>query len=213
MTMAKGLTNAAIPMGAVAFSDDIYQTVMNATPGAAVEFFHGYTYSGHPVACAAASPLSTYTGTRACSSAPPGSPSPSRYRVFAARSADRRDLRGYGMLGAVDLAPAEKPGQRGYQVMLDIFEAGMLTASSAIASFSRRLSSSMTATSTRSKHLAQGADAALNEPVSASVGVLAIDLGRRLSYPSGHEGATIVNGLHQGTRADVLDEAFDERAP
>jgi len=53
MTMAKGLTNAAIPMGPSPSVDDIYQTVMNATPGAAVEFFHGYTYSGHPVACAA----------------------------------------------------------------------------------------------------------------------------------------------------------------
>ncbi|MFN6999973.1 MAG: aminotransferase class III-fold pyridoxal phosphate-dependent enzyme, partial [Elioraea tepidiphila] len=53
MTMAKGLTNAAVPMGAVACADAVYDTVVNGVPGG-IEFFHGYTYSGHPLACAAA---------------------------------------------------------------------------------------------------------------------------------------------------------------
>ncbi|MBT7942346.1 MAG: aminotransferase class III-fold pyridoxal phosphate-dependent enzyme, partial [Alphaproteobacteria bacterium] len=48
MTMAKALTNGAQPMGAVAVKDEIYDTVMDAAPDGAVEFFHGYTYSGHP---------------------------------------------------------------------------------------------------------------------------------------------------------------------
>jgi len=52
LTVAKGLTNAAVPMGATAVSGTIYDTVVNATPKG-IEFFHGYTYSGHPLAAAA----------------------------------------------------------------------------------------------------------------------------------------------------------------
>jgi beta-alanine--pyruvate transaminase len=55
LNVAKQLTNGAIPMGAVIVSDDIYDTYMNNTPAAhGIELPHGYTYSGHPVACAAA---------------------------------------------------------------------------------------------------------------------------------------------------------------
>jgi beta-alanine--pyruvate transaminase len=53
MTMAKGLTNAAVPMGAVACHDNIYHTIVDGAP-AGIELFHGYTYSGHPLAAAAA---------------------------------------------------------------------------------------------------------------------------------------------------------------
>ena len=52
ITMAKAINNGTVPMGAVAAQSDIYDTFMNAGPG--VEFFHGYTYSGHPLAVAAA---------------------------------------------------------------------------------------------------------------------------------------------------------------
>ena len=53
MTMAKALTNAAMPMGAVAASTRIHDAIVDAAPDGAIEFFHGYTYSGHPAACAA----------------------------------------------------------------------------------------------------------------------------------------------------------------
>ena len=53
MTMAKALTNGAQPMGAVAICERIHDTIMGAAPEGAIEFFHGYTYSGHPAACAA----------------------------------------------------------------------------------------------------------------------------------------------------------------
>ncbi len=53
MTMAKALTNGSIPMGAVAVKDEIYDAVVDFAPDGAIEFFHGYTYSGHPAACAA----------------------------------------------------------------------------------------------------------------------------------------------------------------
>ena len=45
ITMAKALTNGAIPMGGVAVTDEIYETVTNAAPENAIEFFHGYTSS------------------------------------------------------------------------------------------------------------------------------------------------------------------------
>ena len=54
MNVAKQVTNGAVPMGAVIASSEIYDTFMNqALPEHAVEFSHGYTYSAHPVACAA----------------------------------------------------------------------------------------------------------------------------------------------------------------
>jgi beta-alanine--pyruvate transaminase len=53
MTMAKALTNGNQPMGAVAVDDRVYDTICDASPEGAIEFFHGYTYSGHPAACAA----------------------------------------------------------------------------------------------------------------------------------------------------------------
>ncbi|RJG06729.1 aspartate aminotransferase family protein [Noviherbaspirillum cavernae] len=53
ITCAKGLTNAAVPMGAVIVRQDIHDAFMDASPEGAIEFFHGYTYTGHPLASAA----------------------------------------------------------------------------------------------------------------------------------------------------------------
>ena len=53
MTLAKALTNAAQPMGAIVVNRDVYDTIINAAPEKSIELFHGYTYSGHPAACAA----------------------------------------------------------------------------------------------------------------------------------------------------------------
>jgi beta-alanine--pyruvate transaminase len=54
ITCAKGLTNAAVPMGAVIVRQEIHDAFMAAAPENTIEFFHGYTYSGHPLAAAAA---------------------------------------------------------------------------------------------------------------------------------------------------------------
>jgi beta-alanine--pyruvate transaminase len=53
MATAKGLTGAVIPAGAVLAQNEIYDSIMNAAPANTIEFFHGYTYSAHPTACAA----------------------------------------------------------------------------------------------------------------------------------------------------------------
>ena len=61
ITLAKATTNGVVPMGVVACNDSIYDAVMDASPTGAVELFHGYTYSGIPVAVAAALACLLYT--------------------------------------------------------------------------------------------------------------------------------------------------------
>jgi beta-alanine--pyruvate transaminase len=70
MTTAKGLTNGVIPMGAVLTTGEVHDAFMNG-PEHMIELFHGYTYSGNPIASAAGSPRWTPTSRgRACSNAP-----------------------------------------------------------------------------------------------------------------------------------------------
>jgi beta-alanine--pyruvate transaminase len=127
MTMAKAISNGSIPMAAVAVREDIQQTILDASPPNTVEFFHGYTYSAHPVACAAAlATLKIYreedTFARVRALAP----------AFLAQVAALRDIpfvtdtRGYGLLGAVDLEPEGAPGARGFKLLCKAFEAGLV---------------------------------------------------------------------------------------
>ena len=127
MTMAKAITNGCIPMAAIAVQEEIQQTILDAAPANTVEFFHGYTYSAHPVACAAAlATLKIYreedTFARVRTLGP----------AFLEQIGAFRDLpyitdtRGFGLLGAVDLEPQGKPGDRGFKVLCKAFEAGLL---------------------------------------------------------------------------------------
>jgi beta-alanine--pyruvate transaminase len=127
MTMAKAITNGSIPMAAVAVREDIQQTILDASPPNTVEFFHGYTYSAHPVACAAA--LATLKIFREENTfARVGELAP----AFLEQIGSFKDLpgvtdtRGFGLLGAVDLAPDGAPGQRGFKVLCKAFEAGLV---------------------------------------------------------------------------------------
>jgi beta-alanine--pyruvate transaminase len=127
ITMAKGLTNGAVPMGAVAASDQIYDTFMQGPEGA-IELFHGYTYSAHPVACAAGiatQQIYRREGllTRANDVA--------GYWADGVHSLKGLphviDLRNLGLIGAVELAPIPgKPGLRGYNTFVRAFEKGLL---------------------------------------------------------------------------------------
>jgi beta-alanine--pyruvate transaminase len=127
MTMAKAISNGSIPMAAIAVREDIQQTILDASPPNTVEFFHGYTYSAHPVACAAAlATLKIYreedTFSRVRDLAP----------AFLEQIATFRDIpyvtdtRGYGLLGAVDLEPQGAPGARGFKILCKAFEAGLV---------------------------------------------------------------------------------------
>jgi beta-alanine--pyruvate transaminase len=126
MTMAKALTNGAQPMAAVAVSKKIYDTIINAAPEHAIELFHGYTYSGHPAACAAGlATLDIYEKEKLFDRAAEMSP----YfleSVFALSDLPAiTDIRGYGMIAGFDVAPAGGPGVRGYEAQKRLFAAGL----------------------------------------------------------------------------------------
>ncbi len=123
ITMAKALTNGAIPMGAVAARDEIYETITNASPESAIEFFHGYTYSAHPAACAAGlATLQIYEDEGLYER----SAALSDYFLDAVWSLKDlpvvRDLRGYGMMAGIEVWPEEgKPGMRGNALQKQMF--------------------------------------------------------------------------------------------
>ncbi|WP_226818811.1 aspartate aminotransferase family protein [Acidithiobacillus montserratensis] len=127
LTTAKGLTNAAVPMGAVFVSDNIYQSIMtNAQEG--IELFHGYTYSGHPLACAAAmATLDIHEKegllTRGREIAP--------YFENALHSLRDlplvTDIRNIGMMGAIEMQSlSEHIGARGMAALQKAFDRGLL---------------------------------------------------------------------------------------
>ncbi len=127
MTAAKGLTNGALPMGAVFSQRKIYEAFMQG-PENTIELFHGYTYSAHPVACAAAiATLDVYAKegllTRAASLSPQW-----ENAVHSLRGLPHViDIRNYGLIGAVELEPrAGKPAARGFEVFLKCFERGVM---------------------------------------------------------------------------------------
>ena len=126
MTMAKALTNGAQPMGAIAVKDEIYDTIVNSAPEGAIEFFHGYTYSAHPAACAAGIAAQTiYQDEKLFDRAA----ELSEYfldAVYALQDIELiTDIRGYGMLTGIDVAPGAVPGLRGTKIQKQMFANGM----------------------------------------------------------------------------------------
>jgi beta-alanine--pyruvate transaminase len=128
ITLAKGLTNGCVPMGAVVASKGIYDAFMQG-PATAIEFFHGYTYSAHPVACAAAlASLYIYQHegllTRAKELA-----SHWENAAHALRGAPHViDVRNYGLIGGIELqAVPGRPITRAYELFLKCYERGVLT--------------------------------------------------------------------------------------
>jgi beta-alanine--pyruvate transaminase len=125
-TTAKGLTNATVPMGAVFIRDSIYESFMQGPEG--IEIFHGYTYSGHPLACAAGiATLDVYEEegllTRAAGLAKHWEDG-----LHAFKGAPHVvDIRNCGLMGAIELEPRPgAPGKRAYEVFVKAFEAGVL---------------------------------------------------------------------------------------
>ncbi|WP_330114663.1 aspartate aminotransferase family protein [Pseudomonas sp. JS3066] len=122
ITCAKGLTNGAIPMGAVFVAETIYQAFMQG-PESAIEFFHGYTYSGHPVACAAAlATLDIYQGEGLFERAVALEGYWQDALLSLRDLPNVIDIRAVGLVGSVQLAPgAEGVGKRGFQVFEQCF--------------------------------------------------------------------------------------------
>jgi beta-alanine--pyruvate transaminase len=127
MTMAKGLTNAAVPMGAVATSNEVYNTIVDGMP-AGIELFHGYTYSGHPLASAAA--IATLDLHRS-EDLPGRALAMEPYFEDAAHAMRDTpgvvDVRNLGLVAGVELEPrAGKPGARAMEVFRTCFDRGVL---------------------------------------------------------------------------------------
>jgi beta-alanine--pyruvate transaminase len=127
LTMAKAITNAAVPMGAVAASREIYDTIVDAAD-APIELFHGYTSSGHPLACAAAlATLDTFREEglfeRAARLAPYWEDA-----LHSLRGAPHViDIRNLGLIGGIELEPRPgAPTQRALDVNRACFDAGLL---------------------------------------------------------------------------------------
>ncbi len=126
MTMAKGITNGAQPMGAVAISERIHDTIMGAAADGAIEFFHGYTYSGHPAPCAAGlATLDIYKNEGLFERGAALSP----YFLDALWSLKDvsvvSDIRGYGLLAAIDVHADGAPGKRGHALQKQLFDNGL----------------------------------------------------------------------------------------
>ena len=126
MTTAKGLTNGTIPMGAVFTRKFIHDAFMDAPAG--IELFHGYTYTGHPVACAAAlATLEVFAEERLLERAKAIQP----YWEDAVHSLKGLpnviDIRTIGLVAGIELAPRPgAPGARAYAAFKKAFADGVL---------------------------------------------------------------------------------------
>ena len=127
ITMAKGLTNAAVPMGAVAVARGVHDAIVEGAPDG-IEFFHGYTYSGHPLAAAAGlATLDLYKAEGLFERAA----SLSGYWADAVHSLKGKrhviDLRNIGLVAGVELEPRPgAPGKRATELFHAAFDTGLL---------------------------------------------------------------------------------------
>jgi beta-alanine--pyruvate transaminase len=128
MTTAKGITNATVPMSAVFTSETVYKTLIEATPEGGIELAHGYTYSSHPLATAAAlATLDVYRDEGLFDRAK----GLSGYWEDAIHSLKGTrhviDLRNIGLVGAIELEPrAGAPLKRAYDVFTRCYADGVL---------------------------------------------------------------------------------------
>jgi beta-alanine--pyruvate transaminase len=128
ITLAKGINNASIPLGAVAVKRALYDTVVNAANPQSIELFHGYTYSAHPVAAAATiAALDLYEREGLFERARSLS-AQFEQAAHALRDAPHvRDIRNLGLVAGIELEPRQgSPGSRAYEVFLGCLERGVL---------------------------------------------------------------------------------------
>ena len=126
-TMAKGLTSGYVPMGAVAADNKIYDTFMSESTGG-IELFHGYTYTAHPLACAAAmATLQVYEEESLFQRAADLSPHLEDAIHSLKDLPNVIDIRNIGLVGAIELAPRDgAPGARGMEACIKAYEAGLM---------------------------------------------------------------------------------------
>ena len=126
MTVAKGITNATVPMGAVFVRKGIYEAFMKGPDG--IELFHGYTYSGHPLAAAAGLATIKLYQDEGLFERAAGLAGYWQDAIHSLRGQPHViDLRNIGLVGGIELEPrAGKPGAKAYDIFVDCFENGLL---------------------------------------------------------------------------------------
>ena len=126
LTMAKAITNGVVPLGAVASREHIFDTMVDAAPNGAIEFFHGYTYSGIPCSVAAGLAMQEIFEKEDLINR---SKEMSPYfldSLFTLKDIDGiTDIRGYGMMGGIDIHMDERPGKAGYECFKSLFASGL----------------------------------------------------------------------------------------
>lgn len=125
ITFAKGITSGAVPLGGVIVKKEIHETFMTAQ-AAGMEFFHGYTYSGHPLACAAGiAALDTYEEEHLFSR--PEISAHFENGVHSLKGLPHVvDCRNLGLIGAIELTPRPgAPNERGYEVFEKCWDRGV----------------------------------------------------------------------------------------
>jgi beta-alanine--pyruvate transaminase len=127
ITAAKGITNGCVPMGAVFVQQAIHDAFMHG-PAHAIEFFHGYTYSGHPLACAAGlAALETYADDGLLTRASALHDTLGQALHGLRELPHVVDIRHFGLVGGIELASRPgAPGQRAFDVFLDCFAQGVM---------------------------------------------------------------------------------------
>lgn len=127
ITTAKGITNGVVPMGAVLVRKEIYDAFMHG-PEHAIEFFHGYTYSGHPVAAAAGlATLDVYEEEGLFERARENETIFEEALHSFNGTEKVIDIRNIGLMGAIELEPREnEPGARGYEIHKQCFAEGLI---------------------------------------------------------------------------------------
>ncbi len=129
MTTAKNLTSGTVPMGAVMARKPIYETITEAGGAEkAIELFHGYTYTGHPLACAAAlAALDVFRDEKLYERAASLAPQFEEALHGLRDCPNVKDIRNIGLMGAVELTSREgAPGTRAYDAMVKAFEMGLV---------------------------------------------------------------------------------------
>lgn len=129
MTMAKGITNGTVPMGAVVSKGDIYNTFMeNGGPEYMLEFPHGYTYSGHPVACAAAiAALDLFEKEKMSEKVAAMSPYFEEQIHNLKGLKHIADIRNFGLAGALEIESfnGNEPAKRPFEIFRRCWDAGV----------------------------------------------------------------------------------------
>jgi beta-alanine--pyruvate transaminase len=131
-TFAKGVNNATVPMGGVVVRDALYDACMNG-PEHIVELMHGYTYSGHPLAAAAALATQDLYREEDLFNRSAQMASYIEEGIHSLKGAPNLiSIRNIGMIGCIEVAPRPgAPGKRGYELFLDCFwNQGVLTRAS-----------------------------------------------------------------------------------